>query len=70
MNPHINELTYEIIGAAIEVHRALGPGCWKRLIVNVFAGNSHYGTSHFSASVVCLFNIKEFSWDVVTGWMC
>ena len=26
MNPHINELTYEIIGAAIEVHRMLGPG--------------------------------------------
>ena len=26
MNPHINELTYETIGAAIEVHRALGPG--------------------------------------------
>ena len=26
MNPHINELTYEIIGAAIEVHRTLGPG--------------------------------------------
>ena len=26
MNPHINELTYEIIGSAIEVHRTLGPG--------------------------------------------
>lgn len=26
MNPHINELTYEIIGAAMEVHRMLGPG--------------------------------------------
>ena len=26
MNPHINELTYEVIGAAIEVHRNLGPG--------------------------------------------
>jgi GxxExxY protein len=23
---HINQLTHEIIGAAIEVHRALGPG--------------------------------------------
>ena len=26
MNPHINELTYATIGAAIEVHRLLGPG--------------------------------------------
>ena len=26
MNPHINELTYATIGAAIEVHRTLGPG--------------------------------------------
>ena len=26
MIPHVNELTHEIIGAAIEVHRALGPG--------------------------------------------
>ena len=26
MNPHLNELTHEIIGAAIDVHRQLGPG--------------------------------------------
>ena len=26
MNTHINELTHEVIGSAIEVHRALGPG--------------------------------------------
>ena len=26
MKPHINELTHETIGAAIEVHRQLGPG--------------------------------------------
>jgi|ERR1043165_1333965 GxxExxY protein len=26
MNPHVNVLTYQTIGAAIEVHRLLGPG--------------------------------------------
>jgi GxxExxY protein len=26
VNPHINSLTHEIIGAAIDVHRHLGPG--------------------------------------------
>ena len=26
MTPHVNELTYEIIGSAIEVHKSLGPG--------------------------------------------
>jgi len=26
MNPHLNRLTHEIIGAAIDVHRHLGPG--------------------------------------------
>jgi GxxExxY protein len=26
MSPHLNELTHEIVGAAIEVHRHLGPG--------------------------------------------
>ena len=26
MNPHIDELTHETIGSAIEVHRHLGPG--------------------------------------------
>jgi GxxExxY protein len=26
MNPHLNRLTHNVLGAAIEVHRQLGPG--------------------------------------------
>src|SRR6266567_3897162 len=31
MNPHLNQLSHEIIGAAIEVHRTLGPGLLESL---------------------------------------
>jgi len=34
-----NELSFEIIGAAIEVHRVLGPGFWNLLMKSVFAMN-------------------------------
>jgi PD-(D/E)XK nuclease superfamily len=36
---NINDLTGEIIGAAIEVHRTLGPGLWNLFMRNAFAVN-------------------------------
>jgi hypothetical protein len=36
---NINNLTGEIIGAAIEVHKALGPGLWNLFMRNAFAAN-------------------------------
>jgi len=33
------QLTGEIIGAAIEVHRVLGPGLWNRRTRSVLHGN-------------------------------
>ena len=42
MPTHVNVLTREIIGSAIEVHRKLGPACWSRLIRNAWPGNSYY----------------------------
>jgi len=40
-NMNINDLTGEIIGAAIEVHKALGPvpALWNLFIRNVFVMN-------------------------------
>jgi len=32
---YLNDLTYEIIGAAIEVHKSLRPGLLKVCITNV-----------------------------------
>ena len=34
-----NELSFEIIGAAIEVHRILGLGCWNLAMKSVFVMN-------------------------------
>lgn len=30
----LDQLTYDIIGAAIQVHNQLGPGYWKASIMN------------------------------------
>ena len=37
MNPEINQLTEQIIGAAIEVHRELGPGLLESAYQKAFA---------------------------------
>jgi hypothetical protein len=29
-----SDLSHKVIGAAIEVHSVLGPGCWKKHISN------------------------------------
>jgi hypothetical protein len=39
-----NEVTREIIGAAIEVHRLLGPGCSNPLTRNACRENCNYET--------------------------
>jgi len=36
---HEEALTAQIIGAAIEVHRRLGPGSWSQLIKPAWPGN-------------------------------
>ena len=34
-NKYLNELTYQVIGCAIEVHKHLGPVYWKAFMRNV-----------------------------------
>ncbi len=54
--PDRDPLMEKIIGAAIEVHRTLGPGLlesayegWNRLMKNVFAENLRQAASRFNA---------------------
>jgi len=42
MPTHVNELTREIIGSAIEVHRKLGPGLLESAYQKALPGNSYY----------------------------
>ena len=36
---YLNELTYRVIGCAIEVHKQLGPGLLEVFMRNVLLGN-------------------------------
>lgn len=40
-NSYLNRLTFDVIGAAIEVHRRLGPGFLERIYENAFAHELH-----------------------------
>ena len=46
----LNKITETIIGAAIEVHRTLGPGLLSRHIENVYATNYSTGICSFAES--------------------
>jgi len=36
---YLNELTYQVIGCAIEVHKHLGPGLLESIYEKVFCGS-------------------------------
>ena len=69
MNPHVNELSYRTIGAAMEVHRTLGPDCLSPVIASVSAENSCCVVLVFDENVDCLCNTKVYGSPVVTESM-
>ncbi len=63
----LNKLTHEIIGAAIEVHRALGPGRLNRLIMHVCVESWWFGKYLLRRSIHCHFTTKACIWSVATA---
>ena len=70
MNPHINELSYEIIGAAIEVHRTLGPGLLESSYRECLCRELSLRNIKFKRDVDCRYSTKGFDSTAVIGWMC
>jgi hypothetical protein len=54
-----DQRTAPIIGAAIEVHRHLGPVCSNQHTTSAYVTNSIFATSRFSANSICRSRIKE-----------
>lgn len=51
MNPDVNELSGRVIGAAIEVHRALGPGLLESAYEECFCHELHLQNIQFERQV-------------------
>ena len=66
----LNQLTEQIIGAAIEVHRQTGPG----LMESVYEECLCYELSQLGFTsndrFICLFLINGLSWIAVSKWIC
>ena len=67
MNPHLDELTYEVIGAAIEVHRTLGPGILESSYRECLCRELCLRKISFQREPHCPCGTKEFNWNVVIG---
>jgi hypothetical protein len=54
----VNDLTRAIIGAAIEVHRVLGQGCWNQHTRNVCAMSLLSEESGSNDNIQCRSNTR------------
>ncbi len=77
MNLSLNQLTHEVIGAAIEIHRKLGPGllesAYRRCLVSRVVLERH----SVRAEYPCRSSTREFGWNadiestflLTAGWL-
>jgi GxxExxY protein len=63
MNPQINELTEQVIGAAIEVHRELGPGLLEPAYQRALAHGLRLRSVIFEEQKLCPIKYKDLIID-------
>jgi GxxExxY protein len=63
MNPTVNELTEEIIGAAIEVHRELGPGLLESAYQQALSHEFRLRALGFQEQALCPVHYKDLAID-------
>jgi GxxExxY protein len=63
MNTEINQLTEQIIGAAIEVHRELGPGLLESAYQRALARELHLRKIAFEEQKLCPVRYKDLIID-------
>jgi hypothetical protein len=61
-----NPLSDKLIGAAIEVHRHLGPGLLESAIMPVFAESWNFETSRTAAGLTCPSCTRGDKWAMDT----
>lgn len=63
MNPEIDQLTEQIIGAGIEVHRELGPGLWESAYQRALAHELRLRHISFEEQKLCPITYKDLVID-------
>jgi len=63
MNPEINQLTEQVIGAAIEVHRELGPGLLESAYQRALAHEFRLRGIAFEEQKLCPITYKDLMID-------
>lgn len=59
MDPEVNQLTESIIGAAIEVHKCLGPGLLESAYQKAFSHELHLRGITFEEQKLCSIHYKD-----------